>query len=625
MRHSEPAVVAGSGSSPEMTAIVSRFDSKAFLKTLTALPGVYRMLDERGGVLYVGKARNLKQRVSSYFREQHASAKTRSLVAQIRAIEVTITHTETEALILESTLIKQIQPRYNILLRDDKGYPYLHIADDPFPRLTLHRGAKRAPGRYFGPYPNANAVRDTLNLLQKTFRLRQCEDRFFRTRSRPCLQYQIKRCTAPCVGLVDAEGYQRQLRDALLFLEGKSNQLVDELVQRMEAAAATLDFETAAAHRDQIAELRQIQQRQHVEGERGDLDVIACATQGGQACVQVLVFREGRLLGNRAFFPRLPEHEEAGAVLGAFLAQYYLDKAIPIELLVSHEPVEAALLIQALQERSGQRVAFNVRAQGERARWLAMAQHNADQALAARLSSQAGIRQRLAALRAVLAMDRELTRLECFDISHTQGEATVASCVVFGIEGPLKSDYRRYHIEGVAPGDDYAALHQALTRRYTRLREEQGSLPDILFIDGGKGQLAQAQEVLATLDITGVTLIGIAKGPERKPGLETLYLLKDNRPSILSVDSAALHLALQIRDEAHRFAITGHRQRRAKARTVSALDEIPGIGSKRRQALLRQFGGLKQLAQAGVEDLAQVNGVSAELAQRIYAAFHGET
>ncbi|MFZ4790351.1 MAG: excinuclease ABC subunit UvrC [Candidatus Competibacteraceae bacterium] len=608
-----------------MTAIAFPFDPKAFLKTLTALPGVYQMLDQRGTVLYVGKARNLKQRVSSYFREQHASAKTRSLVAQIRAIEVTITHTETEALILESTLIKQIQPRYNILLRDDKGYPYLHVADGPFPRLTLQRGAKRRPGRYFGPYPNANAVRDTLNLLQKTFRLRQCEDSFFRARSRPCLQYQIKRCTAPCVGLVDAEGYQRQLRDALLFLEGKSGQLVDELAQRMEAAAAVLDFETAAAYRDQIAELRQVQQRQHVEGECGDLDVIACAAEGGQACVQVLVFRVGRLLGNRAFFPRLPEHEEASAVLGAFLAQYYLDKAIPAALLVSHEPVDAALLVQAFHERTGQRIVISARAQGERARWLALAQHNADQSLAARLSSQAGMRQRLVALRAALGRDRELTRLECFDISHTQGEATVASCVTFGVEGPLKSDYRRYHIEGIAPGDDYAALHQALTRRYTRLQEEQGPLPDLLFIDGGKGQLAQAQAVLATLDITGVTLIGIAKGLDRKPGLETLYLLKDNRPSILPVDSAALHLALQIRDEAHRFAITGHRQRRAKARTISALDKIPGIGPKRRQALLRQFGGLKQLAQAGIEDLAQVDGVSAELAQRIYDAFHGET
>ena len=600
------------------------FNASAFLKALTTLPGVYRMLDQRGETLYVGKARNLRQRVASYFRENPVSVRIRRLVSSICAIEVTVTHTETEALLLESTLIKQLQPRYNILLRDDKGYPCIHVSADEFPRLTLHRGAKRAPGRYFGPYPGASAVRDTLNLLQKTFRLRSCDDRFFRTRNRPCLQYQIKRCTAPCVGLVEAEGYQRQLRDVVLFLEGKSGQLVEELAQRMETAAAALDFEIAMTYRDQIAELRQIQQHQHVEGGSGDLDVIACAVQGGQACVQILVFRGGRLLGNRAFFPHLPESESAETVLSAFLAQYYLDKAIPAELLVSHPPDEAALLAQALQERSGQRVAITVRVRGERARWLDMAQHNADQALTARLSSQAGFRQRLAALREALGIDHELTRLECFDISHTQGEATVASCVVFGGEGPLKSDYRRYHIEGVAPGDDYAALHQALARRYVRLCDEQGPLPDILFIDGGKGQLAQAGEVLGTLGVTGVRMIGIAKGPERKPGLETLYLLEGNRPLILPADSAALHLAQQIRDEAHRFAITGHRQRRAKARTASVLDEIPGIGPKRRQALLRQFGGLKQLMRAGIEDLVRAEGVNATLAQRIYDAFHGE-
>jgi len=607
-----------------MTMPLSPFDAQTFLQTLTTLPGVYRMIDQRGETLYVGKARNLRRRVASYFRQHPTSVRMGRLVSAICAIEVTVTHTETEALLLESTLIKQLQPRYNILLRDDKGYPWIHVAATEFPRLSLHRGTKQVPGRYFGPYPNANAVRDTLNLLQKTFRLRQCDDHFFRSRSRPCLQYQIKRCTAPCVGLVDADGYQRQLHDALLFLEGKSGQLIDDLAQRMETAATVLDFETAATYRDQIAELRQIQQRQHVEGESGDLDVIAAAVQGGQACVEVLVFRDGRLLGSRAFFPRLPESEDAATVLGAFLAQYYLDKAIPAELLVSHLPDEAALLAQAFQERSGHRVAITVRVRGERARWLDMAQCNADQALTARLSSQAGIRQRLAALREALELDQELTRLECFDISHTQGEATVASCVVFGAEGPRKSDYRRYHIAGVTPGDDYAALHQALTRRYTRLSREQGPLPDILFIDGGKGQLAQAREVLETLGVTGVMMIGIAKGPARKPGQETLYLLAENRPLILPADSAALHLAQQIRDEAHRFAITGHRQRRAKARTVSALDGISGIGPKRRQALLRQFGGLKQLAQAGIEDLAGVEGVSAALAQRIYDAFHGE-
>ena len=600
------------------------FDPKAFVKTLTALPGVYRMLDGRGQVLYVGKARNLRQRVSSYFRENHASTRIRSLVSHIRAIEFTITHTEVEALILESTLIKAFKPRYNILLRDDKGYPYIHVSDGDFPSLSLHRGAKRVPGRYFGPYPNANAVRDTLNLLQKVFRLRQCEDSFFHGRSRPCLQYQIKRCTAPCVGLVDQDGYRRQLGDAIRFLEGRSGEVIDELAQRMEAAAAALNFEEAADHRDQIAELRQIQQRQHVEGESGDLDVVACAARGGEACVQVFVFRDGRLLGNKAFFPRLPENEEAGAVLGAFLAQYYFDKFVPAELLVSHEPANAALLAQAFQERAGRRVAISARVRGERARWLEMAVRNAEHALVARLSGQAGMRHRLEALREALGLEHELSRLECFDISHTGGEATVASCVVFGAEGPLKSDYRRYNIDGITPGDDYAALHNVLVRRYTRLREEGGRLPDVLFVDGGKGQLAQAQDVLDELRIAGVVTVGIAKGPGRRPGLETLYLFEDNRPIILPVDSAALHLVQQIRDEAHRFAITGHRQRRAKVRTTSALDSISGIGPKRRQALLRQFGGLKQLARAGVEDISGVDGISAELAQRIYDAFHGE-
>ncbi|HRY16291.1 MAG TPA: excinuclease ABC subunit UvrC, partial [Candidatus Competibacteraceae bacterium] len=565
---------------------------------------------------------NLKQRVSSYFRENLASAKTRSLVSRIHAIEVTVTHTEVEALILESALIKELRPRYNILLRDDKGYPYIHVSADGFPRLSLHRGAKRGSGRYFGPYPNANAVRDTLDLLQKIFRLRSCEDSFFRARTRPCLQYQIKRCTAPCVGLVDKDAYQRQLRDAVLFLEGRSGQVIEDLAQRMETLAAALKFEEAALCRDQIIELRHIQQRQHVEGERGDLDVVACALRGGAACVQVFVFRDGRLLGNRAFFPALPESAEAGAILSAFLGQYYLDKVIPAEVLLSHEPMDALLLAQALEERAGRRVALVTHPRGERARWLELAQRNAEQALAAQWASQAGMRRRLEALQEALGIDHALTRLECFDISHTRGEATVAACVVFGAEGPLKTDYRRYNIEGIAPGDDYAALRQALTRRYSRLREENGRLPDILFVDGGKGQLTEAGEMLEELQVVGVTPVGIAKGPERKPGLETLYLLHERRPVILSADAVALHLVQQIRDEAHRFAITGHRQRRAKARTGSTLDVIAGIGPRRRQALLRQFGGVKQVAQAGVEDLSQVEGISAELAQRIYDAFH---
>lgn len=598
------------------------FDSDAFLKTLTTLPGVYRMLDERDQVLYVGKARNLKQRVASYFREKQTSAKTLSLVAHIHAIDVTITHTEAEALILESTLIKQLQPRYNILLRDDKSYPYLYVSTDDFPCLSLHRGARRASGRYFGPYPHANSVRDTLNLLQKVFRLRSCEDSFFRTRSRPCLQYQIKRCTAPCVGFVSHADYQRQISDALLFLEGRSGEIVDALAHRMEAAATVLDFEAAAICRDQIADLRRIQQHQHVEGACGDLDSIACAVQGGAACVQVFMFRQGRLLGNRAFFPRLPETADAGAVLSAFLTQHYLDQEIPPELLVSHPLTETALFTQAFQERAGRRIAITAHPRGERARWLDWARRNAEHALIAHLSGQIGIRQRLNALQQSLELDFELTRLECFDISHTGGEATVAACVVFGMEGAMRTDYRRYNISNITAGDDYAALRQALHRRYTRLKEEEGHLPDILLIDGGKGQLAQAREVLEELQVVGVITVGVAKGVERRPGLETLHLSGRNDPITLPADSVALHLVQQIRDEAHRFAITGHRQCRAKARTASALEHIPGIGPKRRQALLKQFGGVKQLAQAGVEDIARVAGINTDLAQRIYDRFH---
>ncbi len=607
-----------------MSADPTEFDAKAFLNTLTPLPGVYRMLDAAGEVLYVGKARNLKRRVASYFRGQQPSVRVRSLVAQIRAIEITVTQTEGEALILESTLIKQYQPRYNILLRDDKGYPYIHLSAGDFPRLSLHRGARQAPGRYFGPYPSASAVRDTLHLMQKVFRLRQCEDSFFRNRTRPCLQYQIKRCTAPCTGLIDQDGYDQDVRHTVLFLEGKSSEVIDGLVQRMETAAARLDFERAAVYRDQIMPLRQIQERQHVSVAGGNLDVVACAVQGEAACVQVFFFRDGRLLGNKSFFPRMPGEEGAVDVLGAFLSQYYLQREAPGEILVSAELPDADLLAQVLGERTGRRVVIAAKVRGERACWVEMALRNAEHALQAQLSSKAGMRRRFEALQDALELDGEIARLECFDISHTRGEATVASCVVFDEDGPVKSDYRRYNIEGVAPGDDYGALRQALTRRYTRLQEGEGKWPDILFIDGGKGQLSQAREVLEELQVSGVAIVGIAKGVDRRPGQETLYLSGRDSAFILPSESAALHLVQQIRDEAHRFAVAGHRQRRAKTRRTSVLEAIPGIGQKRRQTLLKQFGGLQQLARAGVEDIARVAGISKELAQRIYNALHNE-
>lgn len=609
-----------------MTAEQKPFDARAFLRNLTTRPGVYRMLGADGCVLYVGKAGNLKKRVASYFRAPGGlPPKTRALMQQVVSVEVTVTNTEGEALLLENHLIKELRPRYNVLLRDDKSYPYIFLSsEDEYPRLTFHRGAKREPGRYFGPYPSAGAVRESLSLLQKLFPVRQCENSFFRNRSRPCLQYQIKRCTAPCVGFVERDDYMRDVRHAEMFLEGRSAQVIDELVARMEQASAALEFEQAARYRDQIASLRRVAERQYVAGEGGDLDVVGCVVEAGMACVQVFFFRGGRNLGNKAFFPQIPEDADAGDVLSGFLAQYYLDKDVPAEILVSRPFADAELLAQVLAERAGRKVALRTRVRGERARWLQMAQSNAEHALHARLASRSGTQQRLEALRDALNLDQVPLRLECFDISHTMGEATVASCVVFGAEGALKSDYRRFNIHDIAPGDDYAAMRQALTRRYTRLKQGESKMPDVLLIDGGKGQVRQARDVLEELQVEGVTIVGVAKGPERRPGLETLFLSDQSTPIILPEDSAALHLIQQIRDEAHRFAITGHRQRRSRARNTSVLETIPGMGPKRRQRLLKQFGGLREIARAGVEDLASVQGISRELAQRIYDAFHSD-
>jgi excinuclease ABC subunit C len=601
---------------------MSAFDHKAFLDTLTSRPGVYRMLDDTGRVLYVGKAKDLRKRVSSYFHRAQ-NLRVQNMVAQIRAIEVTVTHTEAEALLLENNLIKSLQPRYNILLRDDKGYPYLFLSAEPFPRLAYHRGAKKEKGRYFGPYPNAGSLRETLNLLQKLFPVRQCEESFFRNRSRPCLQYQIKRCTAPCVGYVSEEAYAQDVGDAEGFLEGKTTQVIDDLAARMEQAAAALEFERAALYRDQIVRLRRLQERQYVSGERGDLDILACALEAGTACLQLFFIRGGRNLGNKVFFPRIPEGEESPNILNAFIGQYYPGKTIPREILCDQEPAERSLLEEVLAQQAGHGVRIHTQVRGERARWLGMAQQNAQLALRSRLAGKAGMNSRREALQQALGLDAPPERLECFDISHTGGERTVASCVVFGPDGPLKADYRRFNIEGIEPGDDYAAMQQALSRRYTRLQAGEGALPDILFIDGGKGQLGVAQRVLEELAVHGVLLVGVAKGPERKAGLEQLIVDGRDHPLILPADSPALHLIQQIRDEAHRFAITGHRQRRETSRRSSRLEEIPGLGPKRRQSLLKQFGGLQEVARAGVEDLERVEGISRALAERIYAIFHG--
>ena len=601
------------------------FDHQTFLANLTGRPGVYRMLNGEGEVIYVGKARNLKKRVASYFRRQEGNPKVRAMVGQIRDIEVTVTHTETEALILENTLIKELRPRYNVLLRDDKSYPYIYLSDDTFPRLSLHRGARKQKGRYFGPYPSAGAAKESLNLLQKLFPIRQCENSFFRNRTRPCLQYQIKRCTAPCVGRIDAERYGEDVQHAVLFLEGRDRQVIDELARRMEAAAEALDFETAARYRDQIAQLRRVQERQYVSGEGGDLDVVAGVSRAGTACVQVFYIRGGRNLGNKTFFPRNTQQSEMAEVLGAFLTQYYLaggDRVIPAEILVNAPPEASELLAQVLSDHAGRRVAIRHSVRGERARWLEMARHNAEHALTARLAARTDLAGRLEALQEALDLEAVPQRVECFDVSHTRGEAAVASCVVFDAEGPVKSDYRRFNVRDIEPGDDYAAMRQALERRFRRLKEGEGTLPDLLLVDGGKGQLGQAEAVLEELQVAGVTVVGVAKGPTRKPGLEQLFLSGREAPIILPADSPALHFIQQVRDEAHRFAITGHRNRRSKSRQASSLEEIPGLGPKRRRELLRQFGGLQEVSRAGVEDLARVSGISRKLAQRIYDTFH---
>jgi len=601
------------------------FDYSTFLKTLTTRPGIYRMLDGEAAVLYVGKAGNLRKRVSSYFRKTGLNAKTRVLVDQIAGIEVTVTHTEAEALLLESNLIKQLRPRYNVLLRDDKSYPYIYLSSDQdYPRLCLHRGARRRKGRYFGPFPSAGSVRESLHLLQKLFRVRQCEDSFFANRSRPCLQYQIKRCTAPCVGLIDADQYATDVSHTVMFLEGRSSQVIDGLVTDMEKASIAQDYEQAAVFRDRIASLRRVQEKQYISNERGDADIVACLTDKGSACVQVFYIRGGRNLGNAVFFPKAPLETAAADVLSAFLPQYYLGKTVPSELLLSHTLEGGELLGEVLSAHAGHRVTLRSNVRGDRAQWIKMALNNAELALTAHINTRKGFTGRLQSLTAALCLDEVPERIECFDISHTSGESTVASCVVFGLEGPLKSDYRRFNIRDIQPGDDYGAMEQALTRRYTRLQKGEGKLPDLLLIDGGKGQVSSACRALEELQITEVRIVGVAKGPGRKPGLETLHIPGQTDAVILTADSPALHLIQQVRDEAHRFAITGHRQRRAKTRSTSPLEQIPGVGPKRRQQLLRQLGGLREVARAGVDDLARIKGINHRLAQQIYDAFHGE-
>lgn len=603
------------------------FDASDFLAACSGRPGVYRMFDEGGKLLYVGKAKNLKKRLASYFRKTGLAPKTVALVARIAQVETTITANETEALLLEQTLIKEWRPPYNILLRDDKSYPYVHLSDGEFPRLSIHRGAKKQKGRYFGPYPSAGAIRESLNLLQKAFLVRQCEDSYFRNRTRPCLQYQIKRCKGPCVGLVEANEYAEDVRHSVMFLEGRSNALAAELTSSMEQAAMNLEFERAAELRDQVSMLRRVQDQQSIEGGTGDVDVVAAIVNPGGACVHLISVRGGRVLGSKNFFPQVAIEEEVGDVLVAFIAQYYLgshERDLPQELIVNTVHEDFPTLIEAIAESRGRELSISHRVRTNRARWQQLAVTNAEQALAARLANRQHMADKFEALGEVLGLAEPPQRLECYDISHSSGEATVASCVVFGPEGALKSDYRRYNIEGVTAGDDYAAMHQALTRRFSKLKDGEGKLPDVLLVDGGKGQLAMAREVLQELAVPELILLGVAKGVTRKPGFETLYLNGPENEFTLPADAPALHLIQQIRDEAHRFAITGHRARRGKARRTSSLEEVAGVGPKRRRELLKHFGGLQELNRASIEEIAKAPGISKKLAESIYAALHSE-
>ncbi|TCN85032.1 excinuclease ABC subunit UvrC [Shewanella fodinae] len=605
------------------------FNAKTFLKNLTSSPGVYRMYDAVGKVIYVGKAKDLKKRVSSYFRKNLPNVKTQALVSHIANIDVTLTHSETEALILENDYIKRYLPRYNVLLRDDKSYPYIFLSQHRHPRLAYHRGPQREKGQYFGPYPNGGAVRESLHLMQKLFPIRQCDDLYYKARSRPCLQYQLKRCSAPCVGLVADADYQEQVKLATLFLKGKDQQVIASLVAKMEHAAEQQQYEVAAQLRDQIMALRRVAEQQQVSSTSGNMDVIGVHYGSGIACFHLLFIREGKIFGSRSYYPEVPVATELAEVLRAFMLQFYLNtdvhRALPQEILISEHYEELEELTTVLFEALGKKVAVKTNVRGDRAGYLRLAQTNASNAVNTRLSHRNTVEQRFLLLEETLELSQPVARMECFDISHTMGESTVASCVVFNREGPQKSEYRHYNIKGITPGDDYAAMKQALERRFDKITAD-AKIPDIVFIDGGLGQLRMAQEVVnrkfSGLD-NAPLLIGVAKGESRKPGLETLIFGDSEESFSLPDDSEALHLIQHIRDESHRFAITGHRNRRQKTRNTSTLESIPGVGPKRRKALLQYLGGLQEVKGASVSELAKVPGISPEMAQTIHDALRG--
>ena len=610
----------------DATTEVSSFDSKAFLSTLTKRPGIYKMLDHQAEVLYVGKAKNLKNRVSSYFRATGLNNKTVALVSKINQIEITITHSETEALLLEHNLIKNLKPPYNILLRDDKSYPYIVLSKDKdYPRMGSYRGAHRKDRNLFGPYPSGGAVRESLNMMQKMFKIRSCEESFFRNRTRPCLQYQINRCSGPCVKMISVEDYQQDVRHASMFLQGKNQKVITELGDQMEKAANNLQYEKAGEIRDQIGQLRQVQESQYVSGQSGNVDVVVVARQSGACCVQLLTIRDGSVLGGKSYFPKPKLDDTEEQIVSAFLPQLYLNHTgrIPDQIVLDSVPEDAECIADALTQVSGRPIAITNKVRGLRQRWKALAITNAEQAVTSFLANRQNVFQRLDALQQALDMDSLPQRIECFDISHTSGEQTVASCVVFGQAGAQKADYRKFNIEGITPGDDYAAIAQAVKRRYTRLKKGEGKIPDILLIDGGKGQFSQAKGILTELQIEDVLLVGVAKGAGRRPGLETLIL--DNDVQInLDANSPALHLVQQIRDEAHRFAITGHRARRGKAQTRSVLEGIAGVGAKRKRSLLKHFGGMQAIKSASAEEIAKTPGISNAMADDIYNSLHND-
>jgi excinuclease ABC subunit C len=602
---------------------VSAFDPRDYVKRLPARPGVYCMLDAEGKVIYVGKARDLKARVASYFRADQVQPKVGALVRTVADIKVTVTNSEIEALLLEHNLIKSHRPRFNVILRDDKSFPYVHLSEHEFPRLSFYRGSRRLPGRLFGPYPSASAVHEALNQLHKLFRLRSCKDTFFANRSRPCLEYQIGRCTAPCTGLIDAATYARDVEAAVMVLEGRAQDATARLAADMDRAAEKLDFERAAMLRDQLGALTDVQARQVMSRARAgtDTDVIAVAEAGGDFAVALMFIRGGQVLGTSTFHPRAPI-ADAPEVLAAFVAQHYLEREAPRHIYLSHPIEDADLLAASLSERAGHRVRIAAARRGYPQRWVALARQNAANALSMREASEASLAAQLSELGGFLGLEAPPGRIECFDVSHTQGEATNAACVVFGAEGPVKADYRRYNIEGVERGDDYGALRQALTRRYRRRQAEQSPLPDLLLIDGGRGQLEQAVSVLESLGLSLPSVAAVAKGADRRAGQERIFLAGREGASILPPDSKALHLIQRVRDEAHRFAISGHRRKRARSRQTSALEAIAGLGPARRRALLRHFGGLQGVLRAGVEDLGRAPGIGPALAASIYEHLH---